>query len=168
MNTNAPTVEQAMTEVTSLEDLQAVAAQREVWNTVYRLAARKIPLDAYSQHVYPARAPLEERPDQTGNVRGCPHGVVRRNCGTTTPRQGERGDHSRALACVDAGRPPESDDIAGGEPRDPAVLVQQLVSELDRTHSGTTRPEHEGEQFGVGQRVRSERDESLARALVGG
>lgn len=42
MNTSMPTVEQAMTEVTSLEDLQAVAAQREVWNTVYRLAARKL------------------------------------------------------------------------------------------------------------------------------
>lgn len=42
MNTNAPTVEQAMTQVTSLKDLEAVAAQREVWNTVYRLAARKL------------------------------------------------------------------------------------------------------------------------------
>ena len=42
MNTNAPTVDQAMSQITSLDDLPAIAAQRELWNTVYRLAARKL------------------------------------------------------------------------------------------------------------------------------
>jgi acetoacetate decarboxylase len=51
MNPNAPTVDQAMAQITTLDDLPAVAAQRDLWNTVYRLAARKLREEASVQAI---------------------------------------------------------------------------------------------------------------------
>jgi hypothetical protein len=45
MNTSVPTNEQAMSPIMSLEDLAYVAAQRDLWNAVYPLAAQKIRRD---------------------------------------------------------------------------------------------------------------------------
>jgi hypothetical protein len=42
MDTIAPTVDLAMTQITSLDDLRTIAAQREVVNAVYGPAAAKL------------------------------------------------------------------------------------------------------------------------------
>jgi len=51
MHSTVPTIEQAMTLITGVEDLAHVAAQRDLWNTVYRLAAVKVREEASVQEI---------------------------------------------------------------------------------------------------------------------
>lgn len=51
MNSTVPTLEEAMTQILSVEDLAHVAAQRDLWNAVYRLAAVKVRGEASVQQI---------------------------------------------------------------------------------------------------------------------